>query len=44
MVADFVDLYDGDIVEIADSESDESLERKKKIYEYYGFNIVTIRV
>lgn len=44
LVADFVDLYDGDVVEIQDSESDESIQRKKQIYEGYGIGFVAIRI
>lgn len=42
LVADFVDLYDGDVVEIVDTESDKSIERKKQIYERYGLGFVRV--
>lgn len=43
LVADFVDLYDGDVVEIQDTESDESIQRKKAIYEKYGLGFVAVK-
>lgn len=44
LVADFVDLFDGDVVEILDSETDSSFQKKKAIYESLGINCIGIRV
>ena len=42
LVADFVDLSDGDVVEIVATESDKSIERKKIIYEQFGLGFVKV--
>ena len=43
IVADFVDLSTGEIVEVAVSEGQKSLDRKQKIYEKYGLRMLVIR-
>jgi len=42
LVADFVDLATGEVIEVAVSEGKESLERKRKIYEKYGLRMVVL--
>lgn len=43
IVADFVDLSTGEVCEVAVSEGEKSLERKRKIYEKYGLGMLIIR-
>ena len=42
LVADFVDLTTGEVVEVAVSESKKSLDRKEKIYNKYGLRMLAI--
>jgi len=42
LVADFVDLKTGEVVEVAVSEGKASLDRKRIIYEKYGLRMVVI--
>lgn len=44
LCADFVDLTDNIIREVADSESDENLEKKRLVWESLGFSFSAIRV
>ena len=44
LCCDFCDLDEGKIVEIAFSEKDESLERKKAVWENKGFEYETKRI
>lgn len=43
-VADFIDLEENLVVEIADTESDKSLEKKRLFWEDLGFDFVAKRI
>jgi len=44
LVADFVDMTEKKIVEVADSEKDENLEHKQLMWESLGFTFEVVRV